>query len=388
MNSLSRAALKRLAPGDSATAGGITYTKLNGDGRWSVNVMVNRVRHHVVVGLESQGFTLTQARELVAELKAKKAERRHGITRKRAGTVTFKVAADLYLKHLEETGGKDRKKKAERLRLHLTPALGGLTLASLTAADFDRYCTAREREGASPGTINRELAVVSHLFRLASDPQQMNLIAAPPCRLKLRREPEQRPTYLNPAQARALVDAALQDANPHVYAFVMVGLHTGMRLSAILRIRLEEIDIERRVIWVDRDKAGERQQPITAELAEFLRKYVEESLDDDAIWLFPSTRSKSGHATNVYKAFRRVVKAAGLGAVVTPHKLRHSMATLAAHAGVDAPTLQKLGGWKSRRMVERYTHAGELTGAMDLLQKAFAGGKVTQKLQRGKRKNA
>jgi integrase len=382
MNTLSRSALKRLAPGESATACGITYTKLDGDGRWSVNVMVNRVRHHVVVGLESQGFTLTQARELVAELKAKKSERRHGIVRKRAGTVTFKAAADLYLKHLEETGGKDRKKKAERLRLHLTPALGGMALASLTAADFDRYCTAREREGASPGTINRELAVVSHLFRLASDPQQMNLIAAPPCRLKRRREPEQPPTYLNPAQARALLQAAHQDENRHVYAFTMVGLHTGMRLSAILRIRVAEIDIERRVIWVDRDKAGERQQPMTAELAEFLRDYIEQSLDDAAEWLFPSTRAKSGHATNVYKAFRRVVKAAGLSTVVTPHKLRHSMATLAAHAGVDAPTLQKLGGWKSRRMVERYTHAGELTGAMDRLQSAYSADTVTQKLQK------
>ena len=55
--------------------------------------------------------------------------------------------------------------------------------------------------------------------------------------------------------------------------------------------------------------------------------------------------------------------AAGLRGGVTPHKLRHTMATNAAHAGVDPATLQAMGGWKSRRMVEKYTHAGAMQEA-------------------------
>jgi len=107
------------------------------------------------------------------------------------------------------------------------------------------------------------------------------------------------------------------------------------------------------------------------------------------VWLFPSARGKDGHAVNITKAFKRAVAAAGLSSKVSPHKLRHTMATNAAHAGVDAPTLQAMGGWKSRRMVERYTHAGSMRDAMDKLQGAYREPKrrVTQKLQSRPRKS-
>lgn len=49
------------------------------------------------------------------------------------------------------------------------------------------------------------------------------------------------------------------------------------------------------------------------------------------------------------------------------------MATNAAHAGFNAATLQAMGGWKSWVMVERYTHAGAISGAMDKLQAQFQG---------------
>lgn len=384
---LTRPAMRALKPGASISEHGITYTRLaSGDGRWSVNVMVARVRHHQVVGTESEGFTRTQAEELVARLKAGKREKSHGVRKARA--VTFKDASKLYLDHLEATGGKDIPKKRTRLALHLNRLLGSIQLATLTQTDVRRYCAARAREGATPGTVNRELAVLSHLLRLAGDSEELALLPGLPFRVPRLKEPDSKPVYLKPAEAARLLEAAAHDENEHVLAFTMVGLHTGMRLSSILRIRLDEVDIDRRVIWIDRDKAGERQQPITADLAAFLKTYIAKL---QGPWLFPSVRSGSGHATNVYKAFRRAVKAAGLAAVITPHKMRHTMATNAAHAGVDAPTLQAMGGWKSRRMVERYTHAGAMTDAMDKLsaaynpqpRKAVRPRTVTPKLRKG-----
>jgi len=364
---LTRPALRSLKPGASISEHGITFTRLpNGDGRWSVNVMINRVRHHRVVGNESEGFTRTQAEEVVAGLKAAKRERALGIRRARA--VSFKQAGELYLAHLEGTGGKDIEKKRQRLTLHLYPGLGGIQLQALTVTDLKRYTTTRTKEGASPGTINRELAVVSHLLSLAANPEELKLLPGLPFRVPRVKEPESKPVYLRPTEASALLKAAANDSNEHVFAFCMIGLHTGMRLSAVLRIRLDELDFDRRVIWVDRDKAGERQQPMTGELAAFLRQYVEKL---EGPWLFPSKRSESGHATNMHIAFNRVVAAAKLSRVITPHKLRHTMATNAAHAGVDVATLQAMGGWKSRQMVERYTHAGSMREAMDKLETAY-----------------
>lgn len=380
---LRRAALHRLAPGSVVTEGGIEYKRFDGDGRWAVATMINRVRHHVVVGFESQGYTLTQAREMLAKLKATKAERRHGTAARPHAQVSLKAAGELYLQYLRDTGGKDIDKKEQRLKTNLYRHLGGIPLQSMTSADLKRYRTTRAREGASVATINREIAVVSHLFNVASDRDQLNIIPAPPCRIPREKEPESAPVYLKPDQAAALIEAARADFSPHILAFVMVGLRTGMRYSPILRIRIADIDIERRVIWIDKDKAGERQQPMTADLASFLQAYVRDWLPDGSTWLFPSRKGKDGHAVNVTKAFGRVVAAAGLSSIITPHKMRHSMATNAAHAGVDAATLQAMGGWKSRRMVEKYTHAGGLVAAMDKLQGAYSASTITHGLQAG-----
>src|SRR5262249_42905629 len=58
---------------------------------------------------------------------------------------------------------------------------------------------------------------------------------------------------------------------------------------------------------------------------------------------------------SITRAFRTACKRAGL-ADVTPHVLRHTFASRLAMAGVDLRTIQELGGWRSLRMVERYTH--------------------------------
>ncbi|WP_460731157.1 tyrosine-type recombinase/integrase [Lysobacter rhizosphaerae] len=361
---------------------GITYTRLDGDGRWTINVMVNRVRRHEVIGLESQGFTLTQARDRISELKAKKREQVHGIKRAATKAATLTAAARLYLSHLEEVGGKDIAKKRQRLDTNILPLLGGLLIGAITTTELRKYAKKRADAGAAPSTINREFAVLSHLFKLSADPEALGLLPTKPCAIPRLKEPEGKTAYLQPTQAAKLLKEAAADENEHVHAFAMVGLHTGMRYSPILRIETADIDLAHRGIWINKDKAGERLQPITADLAAYLRAYLKTR---DGKWLFPSPRSATGHAVNVRKAWRRVVKAAKLEGVITPHTMRHTMATQAAHAGVDSATLQALGGWKTRVMAERYTHPASLNEAMDKLQARYT---VTQKLQSQRKSKA
>lgn len=216
--------------------------------------------------------------------------------------------------------------------------------------------------------------MVSHLLGLAADAEELGLLPGLPFRISRLKEPDSKPVYLKPAESKALLAAAAEDPSEHVLAFCMIGLHTGMRRGSILRIRLDEIDLERRVLWIDRDKAGERQQPLTGELCKFLAAYTKRM---SGPWLFPSVRSAHGYTRNIREAFQRVVAAAGLRSAITPHKLRHTMATTAAHAGVDAATLQAVGGWKSRRMVERYTHAGAMRDAMDKLAAGYSAASDT-----------
>lgn len=380
---LTRANLRKLPPGQSVSEGGVTYTRLDGDGRWSVNVMVNRVRHHQVVGLESEGYTLTQAQDLVASLKAKKREADHGITApKHRARFTVRAAVTDYLAFLRAHGGRDIERKAKRFELHVCRLLGDRPVDKLTDDEWKGYVAARRVEGASDATINREAAALAHMLRTAV---KRRLLRSVPILIERLREPPGRLVYLSPAQLQQLIKAAEIDQSPHALTFVMIAGHTGMRQEPILNLKVGDLDIERRVIWVGKDKAGRREQPMPRNLADYLRAATAGKQVDD--WLFPASRSRRGRVYQFNSQFARCVERAGLPSNVTPHTMRHTVATNAAHAGLDAATIQAIGGWKTRAMAERYTHAANLADAMEALQGRLAG-RVTPKLHRRSRQPA
>ena len=146
-----------------------------------------------------------------------------------------------------------------------------------------------------------------------------------------------------------------------------------MRKMEILSIKLEHIDTHRRVIFIPKAKAGAREQPITASLAEFLQARLKEAASDQ-IWLFPSKTSKTGHVVNIEKPFRRVVEKAGLDPKeIVRHTLRHTAITHLVQAGVDLPTVKRISGHKTLQMVERYWHQNgdHIQAAMDRLQSRY-----------------
>ena len=375
----SRSNLRKLLPGQTVSKNGVTYTRLENDGRWSINVMINRVRHHLVVGLASEGFTKTQADEIIVALKARKRTSTHGVMApKHSIQYTLSKAAKEYLVYLKETGGKDSENKEIHFRLHLVHLLGDRPLDKLTDDDWLRYITKRRGEGASAATINRERSALLHMLNTAV---KRKLLQAMPCHLQRQREPEGRIIYLDAEQLVRLLDAAENDQSPHVYPFVMIAAFTGMRHESVLALRAEQIDVVHRIIRVLKDKTGARSQPMPQILADYLADFIKAMVP--GAFLFPSARSKRGRVYQINGQFGRCVKRAELGEGVTPHTMRHTMASNAAHAGVDAATIMVMGGWKTLAMVQRYTHAANVQTAMDKLESRLHARTITPKLQKG-----
>ena len=360
---LTRLELRRLEPGQHITAGGIRFDRLaDGDGRYTIEIMVDRVRVHRVVGLESEGTTLTQAEQYIEQLRADARRDRLNLPKARKVALGFSVAADDYLKRLAAGQGRDLANKRCYLELHLKPFFGDKPISKISAFDLQRYIRHRQSEGAANATINREISCCSHLLHRAVEWAWIDRSAKVP-RL---REDNRRLVYLMQDQIQRLLDAARSDSCWEIYPFILIGLHTAMRRSEILTIRWEHVDLERRVIHIPRAKAGARDQPITAELATYLEELRAMMLD--TAWLFPAD-SASGHRIEIERPFRRVVAAAGLNPnEVTRHTtLRHTAITHLVQSGVDLPTVQRISGHKTLSMVARYSHqSGEhIAAAMD-----------------------
>ena len=94
------------------------------------------------------------------------------------------------------------------------------------------------------------------------------------------KEDKGRIVYLTVNQARNLVECAKGDNNAQIYPFIVIGLSTGMRVSEILSIRKKYINLERRIIYIPKAKAGAREQPITIQLQDFLAGHVQELQED------------------------------------------------------------------------------------------------------------
>src|SRR2546430_2829222 len=354
---LSRPSMRKLLPGRKITEHGITFERLkNGDGVFSVNVMADGQRIHRVLGRDSEGVTRTQAEDFIEKVRSDAREGRLSLPTGRKTHFSFDEAAKKYLDRLQETNGKNLIAKRRQLRLYLMPFFGTQRLDTISTFTVDRYKRRRLDAGASNGTINLELATLSHLLNCAIE---WGWLRSRPCKIRLLEKAQGRIITLTHEQADALLKAAVADNDPGCWLFVAFGLNTAMRHREILRTRFDQLDLEKHRLFVPVAKAGRREQPITPELAEILRREMASRGERDK-WIFPSPRPKAsspGHRDLMAKPFKRAVVRAGLDPeLVTPHVMRHTAITNLVQAGVDLPTIQSISGHKTLAMVLRYTH--------------------------------
>lgn len=383
---MTRPSMRKLNEGEKIAEHGITFQRSrDGDGVFTINIMADGQRIHRVVGRESDGTTRTQAEAFIEKVRRDAKDDRLALPRGRKIALGFREAGKKYINKLEEEGGKDLKAKKRRLEQHLGPFWGDTPLSKISTFDVERYKKMRSQARAVPGgdknkpkdksklkltsngTINRELAVLSHLLNKALEWDWITARST-----IIRRLPENpgRIIYLTVEQAKQVVEAAKQDQHAQIYPFIIIGLETSMRKTEILSIRREQVDLHRHMIYVPRAKNGTREQPITKHLANFLKAHME-TLPEGTPWLFPSIAAKSGHTTEVRKPFRRVVSAAGLNPdEIVRHTLRHTAITHLIQAGVDLPTVKRISGHKTLIMVERYAHqnGAHIQSAMDKLE--------------------
>ena len=280
---ISRGQMRALQPGEKLTEQGISFERLpNGDGLFSINVMVDGKRIHRNLGRESEGVTRTTAEEFIAKVRRDARYGRLNLPKRRKIALTLAATAPLYLDRLQQEGGKEIHRKRQRLDQCLIPFLGEHQIGQITSFDIERYKKHRlnqpvqSRKKLQPGemlpmnrpaTINRELATLSHLINKAVE---WGWIERPSAKVRKLKEDNARIVYLTAQQADNLLEAAKGDQNRQIYPFILIGLRTGMRKSEILSIRRENIDLQAKTIYIPEAKAGARTQPISSDLATFL----------------------------------------------------------------------------------------------------------------------
>ena len=141
---------------------------------------------------------------------------------------------------------------------------------------------------------------------------------------------------------------------------IMMTLYsTGIRVSELTRLCVNDIDSNRMVIRVHQGKGKkDRYVPLLPSLVTVLRVYWKKYRPTDA--LFPSQRGGCALSKSaVWKICAEAKRKAHLSKRVTPHTFRHTFATHLLEAGTDLRTIQVILGHRSLRTTAMYLHVAE-----------------------------
>jgi len=149
-------------------------------------------------------------------------------------------------------------------------------------------------------------------------------------------------------------------------AILELAYASGLRLSELKNLRLEQLHLEAGFINVIGKGNKERVVPVGKKAVEALNRYIETARpklvtpkSPANVFLTGTEKRKCGKPFAVVTLWLRIknrVKRAGIERNITPHMLRHSFATHLLEHGADLRVIQELLGHANIGTTEIYTH--------------------------------
>jgi integrase len=289
------------------------------------------------------------ARELLVQIKkgADPVEAR----KKAREAKTIGELCDRYLReHVKEHNKPSTAAEVERIiETRIKPELGRIAITDLSRARVKQW---HQSMSKTPYEANRALAYCSKMLSLAAT--EWELRPDNPCK-GIKKFPEvKRQRFLDGEElerlGRALAEAdhAQLELPAATLAIRLLAL-TGCRLSEILGLTWDSVDLGKGTLWLADGKAGPRAVPLAAPAVALLSP----STRDDASPIFQVSDGKPLSASMLEKAWRRLCERAGLENARL-HDLRHTVGTYAGGAGLNAFLVRDLLGHKTLAMRARY----------------------------------
>ncbi len=241
------------------------------------------------------------------------------------------------------------------LKTHLIPEFGDCPIDAL---EREKIWALRNRLHGTPAAANHAVNTLSAMLGMAETwglvPEGHN-----PCPQVARYKVGRRERFLTQAEfsrlGQVLSEAeARGEVSCDAAAAIRLLMLTGCRRREILRLRWDEVDLERRELRLRDSKTGPRTVPLSGPAARVLADRARVPGDP---WVMPGSIA-GRHLTTIDRPWSRVRARAGLDDVCL-HDLRHSFASRALALGESLPVIGKLLGHTEVQTTARYSHLAE-----------------------------
>lgn len=304
---------------------------------------------------------LTDARKWAQQTEAAIREGRHFKTNE-ARKHTLGDAIERYLLSVMPKKPKSKRSQTAQIswwREHL----GAYSLADITPALIAQY---RDKlaEGSvvngknvprSAATINRYLAILSHVYTVAMNEWQW-VQDNPLRKITKMKEPRGRVRFLSDDERTRLLDECRKSASPFLYLIVVLALSTGARKMELLSLKWNDVDLERGLIVLHETKNGHRRSLVLTGHALVLMKNHSKIRRLDSDLVFPGIKGEKPF--DITSAWEWALKRADIKDFRF-HDTRHSASSYLAMNGASLAEIAEVLGHKTLQMVKRYSHLSE-----------------------------
>ena len=233
-------------------------------------------------------------------------------------------------------------------------------VASVKKIDILNYLYFLANQGNSVNTRGHKLSSLKSFYQYVCRLRLSNIVN-PTENIERPRVPIRQPKYLNLTEAEMLLKAAKKTPNPERdFCITTLFLNCGMRLNELVNINVNSIiDNTIKIIGKgNKERTVYLNESCLSAIYEWKikRNEIPNIIDKEALFISKLTRRRLT-CRGVEKIIEKMLLSAGLsGKGYSPHKLRHTAATLMHDAGADVLELKEILGHEHTDTTEIYTH--------------------------------
>ena len=224
------------------------------------------------------------------------------------------------------------------------------------------YMLHLQERGYASSTVARKVASLRSFFHFMEAEGRIH--SDPTATLESPRVGRHLPRALSPEEMERLLARPAKQDTPKALrdrAILELMYATGMRVSELVSLNLDNVDLQRGSVRCMGKGSRERLIPVHAQAVHALTQYLERGRhriagkDGDEKALFLNMRAGRLTRQGLWLIVKQYAEAAGLGTDITPHILRHSFATHVLAGGLNLRQVQELLGHRSISTTQVYT---------------------------------
>lgn len=243
-----------------------------------------------------------------------------------------------------------------------------IEIKDVESADLKKFLAYLHKINLNARSVARKISALKTFYAYVNQQFEWKNVAQ---ELRIPKMAQNLPHYLSEDEIKELFAAAEQDTSPYgLRNKVMLYLlyTSGMRISELIKLCISHIHFDTGFISVFGKGGKQRMVPIPQVVLNMLQQYIDTTLatkqekkkmKNVPSYIFPTQyagKIKPMSRQSFWIILNSIWKKTGIKKLISPHQLRHSLATHMLKQGLDLRSLQIVLGHENLTTVQIYTH--------------------------------